>query len=114
MSSTLLTDQQLARARQELMKKGMAVANKLSKVLSGLDIRLDQIEGVHGLSEPGMRPEEKLRAYLNHIERRRKLLDSDPDAFARCSVCEQPILPVLIQESPWADICHVCTSKGHH
>jgi hypothetical protein len=88
--------------RQKLLKKGQEVANKLAKVLAGLDVRLEQIPA-HGLGKPGMRPEEKLRAYLDLINTKRRALEANDGSYGVCSFCNKPFSETELDQVPWVD-----------
>ncbi|MDQ3366126.1 MAG: hypothetical protein M3680_11935 [Myxococcota bacterium] len=92
------------RLRQGLMQRGRVLATLLADVLAGKPVapRLGTL-GVAG--KPGMRPEEQLRWTLDQLERRRRLLDADDDAFGRCEICEVELGEAALGELPWADRC---------
>lgn len=91
----------MKRLRANLMKRGQALADGLADVLAGKHPPiLSLITG-----KPGMRPEEKLRAALDQIERRRTLIDADDDAFGRCDICKLDLGLAALDEMPWADRC---------
>ena len=58
--------------------------------------------------KPGMTPEEKLRAYLNHIESRRHLLVSADDRYGSCDLCGKELADSELDEMAWADRCRAC------
>jgi RNA polymerase-binding transcription factor DksA len=57
-----------------------------------------------------MRPEERLRAYLDHVERCRELLDADDDRYGRCYTCGVDLGVPALDEMPWADRCQECAA----
>ncbi len=93
----------LVRLRRDLMKRGQTLATLLSQVLAG-----KQPPGIRDLldAHPGMRPEEVVRAALDQIESRRKLIDADDDRYGRCDVCGVDLGAAALGEMPWADRCH--------
>lgn len=92
------------RLRRALLKRGHTIATKLAEVLAGKD-------GERGLralgldAKPGMRPEEVLRAALDHVERLRKQVEADDDTYGRCWVCGTELPAAGLEEVPWADAC---------
>jgi RNA polymerase-binding transcription factor DksA len=93
-----------ARIRKRLLKRGQTIATKLSEILSGKDGET----GLRALgldAKPGMRPEEVLRAALDHVEKLRKQVEADDDAYGRCWVCNAELPVAGMEEVPWADAC---------
>ena len=93
--------------RQRLLSKGGEVANKLAKVLAGQNVRLENItvRGTVSGEGVGMTKEEKLRAYLDLINRRRQLLERDDVRFLRCAECDVELSLAAARESPWLGPC---------
>ncbi len=99
------------RYRTALLAKGQQVANLLAEVLAGADKELEiQQLPIFG-GKPGMRPEEKLRAFLGLIESRRELLVNGDDRFGRCDVCGRELSELELDEMPWADRCRECAGR---
>lgn len=91
----------MQRLRRALMARGQVLATLLADVLAGKKPpALALIQG-----KPGMRPEEKLRAALDQVEGRRKLIDAGDDRFGRCDVCGEDLGAAELGEVPWADRC---------
>jgi len=90
-----------ARMRRHLLDRGRVLATLLADVLAGKPAAIPP--GFPG--KPGMKPEEKLRAALDHVEARRRMLDAADDAFGRCTVCKVDLGSVALGEMPWADRC---------
>ena len=105
-----LSDEARARYRRALLDKGMVVATLLADVLAGKDKQRALAALPLHIAKPGMRPEERLRAYLDFIESRRKLLDARDDRFGQCDVCAQPLGSAALDEVPWADRCVGCAA----
>lgn len=76
-----LTPEEKERYRQALLRKGHEIAQKLAKVLGGLDLRLSDIQEMRDYGPPGMRPEERLRMYLDLINNKRKALEANDPSF---------------------------------
>ena len=91
-----------AELRRGLMKRGQVLATLLSDVLAGK--RPPALVALLA-AKPGKRPEEALRETLDQVERRRKLLDANDDAFGRCDVCGLDLGVPALGEMPWADRC---------
>jgi hypothetical protein len=92
-----------ARLRRQLLDRGQVLATLLAELLAGKNVgpRIELLAP----GKPGMRPEEKLRAALDQIEARRKLLEADDDRFGACDVCGLPLGEAALGELPWADRC---------
>lgn len=93
-----------ARLRRKLLDRGQVIATKLSEVLAGKDAE----RGLRAIgldAKPGMRPEEVLRAALDHVERLRKRLEAGDDAYGRCWSCGVDLGLPALEEVPWADAC---------
>ena len=94
----------VARIRPRLMKKGHQVATLLADVLAGKD-RERELNALGLKDQPGERPEEKLRRYLDLLEGKRQLLDARDDRFGRCEICGADLGVMPLVEMPWADRC---------
>jgi RNA polymerase-binding transcription factor DksA len=97
-------DETRARLRKTIMKRGLTLATLLADVLSGKD-KSDALRALAVIDKPGMRPEERIRAALEQVESRRRLLDADDDRFGRCDVCGEDLGIAALDEMPWADRC---------
>ena len=82
------------------MARGQMLANMLSELMAGKEPSLDLVPG-----KPGMRPEERVRAALDAVEKRRKLIDADDDGYGRCDICHEDLGLPRLDEMPWADRC---------
>src|SRR5687768_4707733 len=94
--------------KQRILAKGRDVSDALTKILAGKDARLDDFQLTGG--EPGERPEEKLRRFLDHLMKTMRRLDA-PD-FGACTGCGQPIPVAELDALPWADRCRGCAAKA--
>src|SRR5690606_5547545 len=103
--ATRFDDAARARLRRLLLDRGQALATLLAAVLAGKDTVRDL--AALGLdAKPGMRPEEVLRAALDHVERLRKQVEAGDDAYGRCHVCGVDLGgAAAMLEVPWADAC---------
>ncbi|WP_428265842.1 hypothetical protein [Haliangium sp.] len=108
-----LDDDTRARYRKALLRKGKAIADELADFLAGKRgrglLRTNLLP--RSAHKPGMRPEERLRAYLEHVESRRRLLDAGDDRFGRCDVCGDDLGPAVLDQMPWADVCQACAAE---
>lgn len=95
----------LAELRSLVMKKGQAVANQLAEVLAGKGKDLDLGLFPDDAKKPGLRPEERLRLFLDHLEETRKRIDAQDDAFGRCTICGKDLGLAALRQMPWADRC---------
>jgi RNA polymerase-binding transcription factor DksA len=99
-----LDDETRAALRKTIMKRGLALATLLADVLAGKD-RSDALRAFGIADKPGIRPEERLRATLEQVESRRRLLDAADDRFGRCDICGDDLGRAALTELPWADRC---------
>lgn len=90
--------------RRRLMKKGLEIATLLADELGGADTA-GALRALGLDAQPGEKPEEKLRRYLDLIEAKRDLLDTGDDEFGRCGECGIDLGAVALAEMPWADRC---------
>jgi RNA polymerase-binding transcription factor DksA len=105
-----IDEQTRERLRKKLLKKGMEIATLLADVLAGKDRQRDLAALPAFTDKPGLRPEEKLRIYLDHVEARRVLLvDRDP-SYGHCDKCNAELDLFELEEMPWADQCRACGS----
>jgi RNA polymerase-binding transcription factor DksA len=92
------------RLRRALLDRGLAIATRLEKLMSGADA--NSIARALGLTlKPGARPEEVLRRALDQVDGLRKLIDADDDRYGRCTTCGLDLGLAALREVPWADAC---------
>lgn len=106
-----LTDSQKEQLRKRLLRKGGEIAKKLADVLAGKDVRLVELADLRGRGRPLVSPEQKLRAYLDLINERRKALEADDGTYGVCEICEAPLSWAELDQMPWATRCRECASK---
>jgi RNA polymerase-binding transcription factor DksA len=97
-----------ARLRKALLRKGSAIATELADLLAGKGKKFDLQSLPAQARKPGMRPEERLRAFLDHVESCRKRLDADDDSYGRCQKCGVELGLPALEQMPWADRCQTC------
>lgn len=95
------------RYRQALLDKGGEVARKLADLMAGKNVRLSEVQGVKGLGDRH-KLEDRLRAFLDHVNARRAALEADDGSFGRCEECSKPLLVAELDEMPWATHCPDC------
>ena len=106
MNERFLIDDRAA-LRKAIMARGKTYATLLSQVLAGK--RPPELASLLS-GKPGMRPEEVLRAALDQVESRRRLLDAADDRFGRCDHCGTDLGLARLREMPWADRCEAHAS----
>lgn len=105
MSGARFDDDTRARLRRRLLDRGQVLATLLAAVLAGKD-KERELAAIGLDAKPGMRPEEVLRAALDHVERLRKQVEAGDDAYGRCHACGTDLGgAAAMLEVPWADAC---------
>ncbi len=94
-----------ARLRRSLLDRGQVLATLLAELLAGKD-KTRSIDALGLNARPGMRPEEILRAALDHVEALRKQIEAGDDRYGRCHVCGDDLGLAALTEVPWSDACH--------
>jgi hypothetical protein len=102
---TIFSPADRKRYQRELMKKGWAVNQKLTDVLAGKNVTLATTKLPHEM-KPGLKPEEKLRIFLDQIMRAQKRLQT-PD-FGNCVQCQEPFPKGAIDDTAWLETCTDC------
>lgn len=106
-----LDEQTRERLRQALLKKGMEIATLLADVLAGKDRERELAALPAFTAKPGLKPEERLRLYLDHVESRRELLVAGDPRYGRCEKCGAELSLPELEEMPWADRCRQCGDR---
>ncbi|MCB9788563.1 MAG: hypothetical protein H6744_17945 [Deltaproteobacteria bacterium] len=89
--------------------KGLEVATKLSELLAGKDVRLDDFE-LTGDEDPRVAKEERLRAYLALVNRARaRVLDG---TIGTCVSCGTALSAAAVDETPWLLRCDGCEEQA--
>jgi RNA polymerase-binding transcription factor DksA len=102
-------EQTRGRFRRALLNKGFDVATLLAEVLAGKDKERELAALPAFTDKPGLKPEERLRLFLDHIESRRLLLEAGDDRYGRCDSCGAELSALEMGEMPWADTCRACS-----
>jgi RNA polymerase-binding transcription factor DksA len=102
--SARLPAAELARLRRALLDRGQSIATKLATLLASPEPMT--IVRALGLDlKPGARPEEILRAALEHVEKLRRWIEAEDDRYGRCRECGLELGLAALHEVPWADAC---------
>ncbi len=99
----------IARLRRDLARKGMEVNGRLTHVLAGMNATLLDLKMPHE-QKPGLRPEEKLRRYLDQIIAAQRRLGTD--AWGDCTTCGGAIPQAQLDDAPWVDECDRCLASA--
>ena len=97
--------QQEARWRTDLARRGMAVNEQLTRLLAGQGVTLATLRLPHE-QKPGLKPEEKLRLFLDQIVRAQRRLGTE--AWARCVDCGEVLPSAALDDAPWLERCARC------
>jgi hypothetical protein len=100
-----LTEEQVGLARRGLLKKGAELADKLSRLLAGENVKIDELLA----PKPGETPIERVRRYLAAVDAKIKQIDAR--TYGKCDACGQPIEWIYLSEVPWMDACRACAAK---
>lgn len=85
--------------KSALLHKGQDVADQLEALLAGKEVNLSDLPA----PTPGESPEQRLRRFLDLIDRAIKAFDTD--AFGRCEVCGVDLSRTALAEQPWLASC---------
>lgn len=94
-----------SRLRRELGRKGMAVNEKLTRMLAGENLTLTEVVFPQD-AKPGMKPKERLRLFLDQVIRAQQRLGT-PE-FGRCVTCGAAFPDAAIDDTPWLEECREC------
>ena len=96
------------RYRRELMRKGWDVNQKLTAVLAGKNVTMSTTKMPHEM-KPGLKPEEKLRLWLDQIVRAQNRLQT-PE-FGACVECGEAFPKGALDDVPWLETCADCLAE---
>jgi len=86
--------------------KGWDIAERLAKLKANKHFDLSDIDGPNlDLSAP---KEERLRAFLDMIERSRTRLLADDGSYGYCLSCTHAFTEIELNEMPWIEYCSKC------
>ncbi|MCO4762872.1 MAG: hypothetical protein KC502_15260 [Myxococcales bacterium] len=100
-----LTPGHINRLRRDLARKGMEVNGKLTRLLANMNARLLDLK-TPDEQKPGLRPEEKLRRYLDKIIAAQRRLGTE--GWGKCVTCQAEIPQAQLDDSPWKAECDRC------
>ena len=90
------------RWKKAVLMKGQSLATALEKLMSGLEVRLDQLGP--GLPEhPSRSRIQKLRAWLDDVDRIIKSFDGG--TYGTCPRCGETMSETELDELPWRSAC---------
>src|SRR5687768_2367025 len=92
-----LTTDEISSLRKALLKKGAELADKLSRLMAGQKVQIDELVS----PKPGETPIEKARRYLELVDRKIKSIDGG--TFGRCDMCGANLSFVELDGVPWME-----------
>ena len=95
----------LSRYRREIMKKGKDINHKLTELLAGKNVTISTIVLPQD-DKPGLKPEEKLRLFLDLVIRAQRRLGTEE--FGRCVQCGVEFPKGALDDTPWLETCGDC------
>jgi RNA polymerase-binding transcription factor DksA len=104
-TSDRLSPEQLERLKRILLNKGRDLAEKLSQMMAGKTVTIEDILS----PKPGETPIERLRRYLDLVDGRIKAINAG--TYGNCFLCNAPLSYVELEQMPWAQYCQVCAAK---
>ncbi len=93
--------------RRDLARKGMEVNEKLTRMLAAQNATLTTMK-LPSEEEPGLKPHEKLRRYLDQIVRAQKRLGTG--AWGACMHCAAELAEAALDDAPWLELCAKCAA----
>lgn len=99
----------LDRLRRDLGRKGMEVNEKLTKLLASQNTTMATVK-LPQEQEPGLKPHEKLRRYLDQIIRAQRRLGTP--AWGLCATCGVALAPAALDDAPWTELCAKCEADA--
>lgn len=97
------TDEQIARLKRLLLKKGGEINEKLVALLNGQQLRLDELLGK---GKPGEKPIDRLRRFMELIDGRLRAIRAG--TYGRCERCGDGLPFAHLEQIPWIDTCQAC------
>ena len=95
------------RLRTALGHKGMEINGKLTRILANQNVTLAKWPSER---EPGLRPEERLRRFLDQIARAQQRLGTA--GWGRCLACGDDLPEAALDDTPWIERCAGCAATG--
>jgi RNA polymerase-binding transcription factor DksA len=104
-TSDRLSPEQLERLKRLLLNKGRDLAEKLSQLMAGKPVSLQELLA----PKVGETPTERCRRYLDLVDGRIKAINAG--TYGNCFLCETPLSYVELEQMPWAQYCAACAAK---
>jgi hypothetical protein len=105
-SIQLFSEAELALLKRQLLLKGRDLAGQLADLLAG-----KKPKGADLLkAKPGETPIEKVRRYLNLVDRKIKAIAAG--TYGHCEGCDVALPYAHLAELPWMDRCAKCDAVG--
>ena len=101
-----MTTDELAPLRRALLKKGAELADILAGLLAGKQVTIAELLA----PKPGETPIEKVRRYLDGVDRKIKAIDDG--SYGSCDGCGAALPFAELQALPWMDRCRACAAQG--
>ena len=103
-----LTETELATLKKALLAKGRDLSDKLAALMAGKRVTIDELLN----PKPGETPEERVRRYLDEVDRRIKAIARGDGSYGRCAACDAPLAYAELEQLPWADRCRACAARN--
>jgi hypothetical protein len=98
------TDEEIARLKRQLLKKGSEINDKLVALLNGKEVNIFEV------LKPGETKEERLRRFLKLIDD--QLLAIRNKTYGKCVQCGDGLPFAHLEQIPWIDTCQKCASAA--
>ena len=108
MTTPPLSPEQLQLLKRRLLKKGSELAERLSELLAGKQVRLEELLPRGG--KPGETPIERLRRFMAIIDG--ALGRVRAGTYGRCEQCQAPLPFAHLEQVPWIDTCQACARQA--
>ena len=97
------SDEQIAKLRRQLLKKGAEINDKLVALLAGKQV---DVNALLGGGKPGETKEERLRRFLELVDGRLRAIRDG--RYGRCEQCGDGLPFAHLEQIPWIDTCEAC------
>lgn len=105
---SILDAQQRRRLHQQLLKKGAEINERLVQLLNS---GTSSGDGLPVAARPGERPEERMRRFLDLLDRKIQASREGGQGYGRCASCGDVIPLAELEQVPWAEKCLACAEK---
>jgi RNA polymerase-binding transcription factor DksA len=103
------TPVEIQRLRKLLLRKGAEINEKLTQLLNGANVSIEQLMG-GGKSKPGESPIERLRRFMRIVDG--ALQSIKAGTYGRCLGCGDGLPYVQLEQVPWIDTCPACAAAA--